>query len=985
MATLALAPSPMPPQELQCPHNFSLNMNDNNIQRHQRAKAAFNSIFKSTATATYGSQKKCTQQIREEWQGNNGPGGISEDITKLCREGRLQEALGILQTMDQRGISVDSDIYGFLLEACGRMKALVEGKRVHDHILASGLDQNVVLSTKLVTMYAICGSPLDARLVFDCVTIRNVFLWNAMISGYVRNGLCEEALALYRQMEKAGIQKDEFTFPCVLKACANLSALQRGKEIHDHIIKTGLESDIFVGNALVTMYAKCDDIDHARHVFDKMSQRSEVSWNAMIAGYAQNGHANEALTLFCQVKQAGIKPDTVTFASILPVCADLAALEQGKEVHGYIIKSGIESDVFVGTALIDMYAKCGSIENARLLFDQMYQRNVVSWNAIIAAYAQQGRANDALKLFRRMQLARVEANTVTVLNVLPAFSGKSSLKHAKEIHEHVIKSGFESDVFVGNALVAMYVKCETIELARHAFDKLSYKTVGSWNAMIAGYAQSGHANVALKLFLQMQLAGMKPDAFTIGSVLLACAHLAALQLGKEVHDYIVRNGFESDVFVGNALVAMYAKCGSMETAKRAFDKISHRNVVSWNTMIAGFTQNGNVNEALKLFRQMQMLSMKPDSITLMSVLPACSQLAALQQGKEIHCYMLKCEFELDVFVGSAIIDTYAKCGNIDGARKVFDKMLKRDAVSWTVMIAGYGMHGQGKTAITLFNEMQQVGMKPDHITFVSVLSACSHAGLVDEGWQYFYHMIQDYLITPSLEHYACMVDLLGRAGHLEEALNFIKKMPVEPDAGVWGALLGACRIHCDIKLGEHVAQRLIALEPNNAGNYVLLSNIHAAAGRWDDVAKVRALMKDRALKKNPGCSWIEVKNRLHAFLVGDKSHPQSEKIYGLLDSLDGQMKEAGYVPDTNFVLHDVEEEEKEHILYGHSEKLAIAYGILNTCPGMPLRITKNLRVCGDCHTFTKFITKIVEREIIVRDANRFHHFKDGLCSCGDYW
>jgi pentatricopeptide repeat protein len=372
-------------------------------------------------------------------------------------------------------------------------------------------------------------------------------------------------------------------------------------------------------------------------------------------------------------------------------------------------------------------------------------------------------------------------------------------------------------------------------------------------------------------------------------------------------------------------------------------------------------------------------------MTITSVLSACARLSALKHGKEIHHYIIRFWFESHVFVGSALIDMYSKCGSIEVARHLFDKLSERNIVSWNAMIAGYAMHGHGEDALSLFHQMQQADIDPDHITFIALLSACSHAGLIDEGWHYFISMSREYHITPKVGHYSCMVDLLGRAGRLDEAREFIDKMPFEPNADVWGALLGACRIHSNIELGKFVAERLFELQPENPGFYVVMSNIYAAAGRWEDVEKVRTMMKDRGLKRRPGCSWIEVKDKVHAFNVGDKSHPQSEEIYAMLDHLGGQMKKFGYVPDKNFVLHDVEDEEKEHILCYHSEKLAIAFGLISTSLGTPIRIIKNLRVCGDCHSATKFISMIVERQIVVRDANRFHHFKDGMCSCGDYW
>eukprot|EP01018_Ginkgo_biloba_P024207 Gb_01226 [translate_table: standard] len=840
-------------------------------------------------------------------------------IVALCKEGKLKEAIGVLTDMSQRDLPIDADTYASLLEVCANVKSLADGKQVHAHMLASRIEPNFILGVKLLSMYFKCGSFVDAREVFDQMTERNIFLWNFMIREYVMHGFYEDALTLYTQMQNVGMEPNKFTFPLALKACAGLAALQQGKDIHDCVIRSGFDSDLFVGNALVAMYARCGSLEHARQVFDKMRQRDVVSWNTIIAGYSQNEQAVDALKLFRQMQLAAVRSDAVTIVSILPACALSVALQEGKQIHGYVIKSGLELDLFVGNAIIDLYAKCGKIGNARQVFDRMLAKDVVSWNAMVAGYVQNGNCDDALKLFREMQLAKVKLNVIT------------------------------------------------------------------WSSLIAGYAQNGYGEEALELFRQMQLAGVKPNSVTVGSLFSACALLEALQQGKEVHCYSIRCGLDSNILVRSALIDMYAKCKSIECARQVFDNMCHRNVVSWTVMIGGYAQNGHANEALQLFCQMQLTGLKPNSVTIASVLPACARLAALQQGKEIHDYTIRNGYESVPFVANTLIDLYAKCGSIEVAREVFDKIPQKNVVSWTAMIAGYGMHGCGEDALLVFSQMQQTGMKPDDITFIAVLSACSHAGLVDEGWQHFHCMSEDYCITPRGEHYACMVDLLGRAGLLCEAYDFIKKMPLEPSADVWGALLSACRIHSNVELGECVAEHLFELEPENAGSYVLLSNMYAEGGRWGDVAKVRMMMKDRGLKKKPGCSWIELKNKVHVFFVGDRLHPQSDVIYATLESLAGQMKEEGYVPDTSFVLHDVVEEEKEYFLCGHSEKLAIAFGLINTCPGTPLRITKNLRVCGDCHSATKFISKIVGREIIVRDASRFHHFKGGLCSCGEYW
>eukprot|EP01018_Ginkgo_biloba_P019490 Gb_31546 [translate_table: standard] len=714
-----------------------------------------------------------------------------------------------------------------------------------------------------------------------------------------------------------------------------------------------------------------------------LSSAAVLPVNGQTKGISEDNNINTMCRgVLLQQNQPGIPLNFNAYVSLLQACTDTKALEQ---VHAHLLTIGLNQSQFIMNTLVSMYAMCGSLDNARLVFEKLNNRNVFAWNVMIRGYVTNGICEEALTLYYQMQHAGIQPDNFTFPFVVKACAGVISLKTGKEIHDHIIRNGFGLDVFVGTALIDMYGKCGCIETASHVFDKMSTRNVVSWNSIIVAYVQNGHANEALKHLNQMQLADMKPDSATMVSVLPACAQLAALQQGKRIHGVIVRRGFESDVFVGTALIDMYAKCGCIEVSRRLFDNMFKRDVVSWNAIIAGYAQNGQAAEALTLFNQMYVGSMKPNSATMVNVLPACAHLTTLQHGKLIHSYIVKSGFDLDVSVGNSLIDMYAKCGSIEIAHKLFDKMSKRDVVSWNTIIAGYGMHGYGEDAIEYFSQMQQTVMKPDHITFICVLSACSHAGLVEKGWHYFYSMNEDYCITPRVEHYACMVDLLGRAGHLDDAYDFIEKMPLEPGATVWGALLSACRIHCNIKLGERVAKHLFDLKPENAGAYILLSNIYAAAGRWDDVAKVRITMKDRGLKKTPGCSLIEVKNMVHAFLVGDRSHSQSEKINATLESLAGQMEEAGYAPDMNFALHDVEDEVKEHKLYSHSEKLAIAFGLINTSPGIPIRIMKNLRVCGDCHSAFKFISKIVKREIVVRDANRFHHFKNGMCSCGDYW
>eukprot|EP01018_Ginkgo_biloba_P031723 Gb_04385 [translate_table: standard] len=896
-------------------------------------------------------------QTEEANNDHNGSKSSHRQVRMMCKQGRWKDAVRILHLSDQ---ILDSSTYERLLHGCFNKNSLPDLRRVHTHMNDKGFVPDIFLANTLLSMYAKCESLVDARRVFDQMLKRNVITWTVMIAAYVKNGCAEEALALFYQMQRTCIQPNHFTFVSVLPACANLRALKYGKEIHREIIRSGFHSNVFVGSALVDMYVKCGSMENARHVFDKIPQRDVVSWNKMIAAYAQNGQGEEALTLFYQLQQTGIRPNQFTFASILPACADLAVLEHGRVIHEEINRCGFQSDLLLATSLIDMYIKCRNIENARNVFDKMAERDVVSWNKMIAGYAQNGHDEEALRLVYQMQETGIQPNQFTFNSVLPACANFTTLEYIKEVHEEVIRNGFQSNIYVASAIVDMYVKLGSIDNAREVFETVTERDVVLWNKMIAGYAHSGYHEEALTLFYQMRRSGFHPNHFTFASVLPACASLAVLEHGKEVHEEMIRSGLQSDVFLGSALVDVYLKCRSLENARDVFDTILEPDVVSWNAMIAGYAQNGHVDEALKLFQkmprqdvvswtamvagyaqnghvdealklfqemperdvvswnamiagyaqngyfdealklfqQMQQTGLKPVSDTFASVLPVCANLASLERGKEIHEDIIRNGFQSNVFVGSALVDLYAKCGSIEDAYKVFETIPRRNVVLWNAMIVGYAMHGCGKEALQLFAQMQLYGANPDHVTFLGILSACCHGGLVDDGRQYFECMTQNYLIVLAMEHYCCMVDLLGRAGCLNEALDFINKMPIKPNAAVWGSLLGACRIHTNIELAEHVAGILFELDTTSAATYVQLSNIYAAAGRWDDIKRLRRMMKDRRVKKKPGCSWIEVNKQVHAFLAGDKSHPQTPVIYAKLETLSGQMKEAGYIPDT---------------------------------------------------------------------------------------
>ncbi|KAL6129957.1 hypothetical protein ACLB2K_068339 [Fragaria x ananassa] len=538
--------------------------------------------------------------------------------------------------------------------------------------------------------------------------------------------------------------------------------------------------------------------------------------------------------------------------------------------------------------------------------------------------------------------------------------GKDSLPDGLDVHRHLVNGGWDQDPFLATKLIEMYSELDSIENAREVFDKTHKRTIYMWNALFRALTLAGHGTEVFNLYRQMNAIGVPSDRFTYTYVLKACVvsecSSSLLQKGKEIHGHILRHGYGAHVHVTTTLLDMYARFGCVSYASSVFDQMQNRNVVSWSAMIACYAKNARPYEALELFRKMilEAPDLFPNSVTMVSVLQACAALAALEQGKFIHGYILRRGLDSTLPVMSSLITIY-------------------------------GIHGYGKRAIQVFEDMIDHGVSPSYISFVSVLGACSHEGLVEEGKVIFQSMVREHGLYPSIEQYACMVDLLGRANRLDEAAKIIDNMRIEPGAQVWGALLGSCRIHGNVELAERASKRLFELEPRNAGNYVLLADIYAKAKMWDEVKRVKRLLEDWELQKVPGRSWIEVNRKIYSFDSVDEFNPQMEQLHALLGELSMEMKGRGYKPQTKVVLYDLDEEEKERIVLGHSEKLAVAFGLINTKPGEIIRISKNLRLCEDCHYVTKFISRFTNREILVRDVNRFHHFRDGICSCGDYW
>ncbi|VAH58308.1 unnamed protein product [Triticum turgidum subsp. durum] len=606
-----------------------------------------------------------------------------------------------------------------------------------------------------------------------------------------------------------------------------------------------------------------------------------------------------------------------------------------------------------------------------------------------------------------------------LLKAVVAERGAVASAAGDSVHAHVVKFGLQLNAHVASSLVLMYAARGDGVTARALLDVQPARGGGTpvmWNALMSVHKRSRQFRLSCCSFLDMVRAGIVATPVTYITVLSACGQGNDVLLGMQLHKRVIESGVLPDLKVENALVDMYAECGEMEAAWDLFDSMQVRNIVSWTSviygcvrlgqvdrarvlfdrmperdtvswtaMIDGYVQAGQFREALEMFREMQLSKVRADEFTMVSIVTACAQLGALETGEWARIYMNRHGIKMDTFVGNALIDMYSKCGSIERAMDVFNEMHSRDKFTWTAIILGLAVNGHGEEAINMFDRMLRAFEAPDEVTFIGVLTACTHAGLVDKGRDFFLSMTVTYRIAPNVMHYGCMIDLLGRAGKLREALETIGKMPMKPSSAIWGTLLAACRVHGNSEIGELAAERLLELDPENSMAYVLLSNLYAKSNRWGDVRWLRQVMMEKGIKKEPGCSLIEMNGTIHEFVAGDRSHPMSEEIYSKLDKVLTDLKNDGYVPDVTEVFVQVTEEEKQKVLYWHSEKLAVAFALLVSESSVTIRIVKNLRMCLDCHNAIKLITKLYMREIVVRDRTRFHHFRHGLCSCKDYW
>ncbi|XP_030543081.1 pentatricopeptide repeat-containing protein At3g22690-like [Rhodamnia argentea] len=817
----------------------------------------------------------------------------------------------------------------YLISLISSCPSIREFAPIHAQLITTNSIRDPLVARRLLGFFLSVDGLGRFRRVLSGTHHSETELWNDYIQKQLQDDSPGDVLASYRRMVGEGVALDMSTFHFLISAASRVVAVRDVGEVHGRVLKSGFGFSDSLRKNLMGVYAKAGRLQEVRQLFGEFPERDVVAWNTMISCYVRMGMSRESLDLFGRLLADGVEPDEITMVSLVSACAKMRDLEMGEKMHLYIDENNLELGGTLLNCLADMYMKCGNMEKAReVLGGSEAEDDVVSWTTLLCGYVKSDRMDEAEKLFDRM----TERNLI------------------------------------------------------------------SWTTMTSAYVRAGRYPESLELFITMMLDDVMPDEVALVTALTACVNMEGFDIGRSIHSFIVKRGMTVEGMLGNSLLSLYAKFGRLDDAYSIFQRLPCRTVVSWNSMLDGFCRAGDVGkargffdeipekdliswntmigcytrsrlaqESFELFHLMQSSEVKPDQITLANMLSTCASVGALSHGTWIHLYIQKNQIQLDHILGTALVDMYGKCGSVEKATELFSKIKDRTMCLWTAMIGAYALEGQARKAADLFSKMEATGMKPDHVTFIALLSACSHGGLIDEGYQYFHKMKNEYRIAPGIQHYGCMVDLLGRSGHLKEALELIHSMPVEADIVIWSSFMRACETHQNVELAEYAHKRLIEINPTNDAAHVLLSKIYVRAGRWDDASLIRTKLHELGIRKHPGCSMIEQNGAVHEFRAEDFSNPRSPEIYSMLGEIEGRLQK-----------------ERHDTLSHHSERLAVAFGLISS-KNRTIRIVNNLRICGDCHSFMKFVSLSYEREIILRDNYRFHRFNDGQCSCREYW
>ncbi|KAI5596839.1 hypothetical protein POPTR_002G030200v4 [Populus trichocarpa] len=849
------------------------------------------------------------------------PKFIDSHLDSLCKNGSLNDAVTVLDSVAQQGSKVTPRTYMNLLQSCIDTNSINLGRKFHARISVVQ-EKSPVIETKLVSMYAKCGYLRDARKVFDEMSERSLFTWSAMIGACCREKRWKEVVELYYMMMKDNVLPDGFLLPKILQAVGNCRDVKTGELLHSFVVRCGMGSSPRVNNSILAVYSKCGKLSLARRFFESMDERDIVAWNAMMSGYCLKGEVEEAHRLFDAMCEEGIEPGLVTWNILIAGYNQKGQCDVAMNLMKKMVSFGVSPDV-------------------------------VAWTSMISGFAQNNRNGQALDLYKEMILAGVEPNGVTITSALSACASLKVLNTGLGIHSLAVKMSFVNDVLVGNSLIDMYSKCGQLGAAQLVFDLMSEKDLYTWNSMIGGYCQAGYCGKAYVLFTKMQKSQVQPNVVTWNTMISGY-----IQSGDEdqAMDLFHRMEKEGEIKRDNA---------------------------SWNSLIAGFMQIRKKDKALGIFRQMQSFCISPNPVTILSMLPACASLVALKKVKEIHGCVLRRNLVSVLSISNSLIDTYAKSGKIEYSRAIFDRIPSKDFITVNSMITGYVLHGCSDSALGLLDQMRELGLKPNRGTLVNIILAHSLAGMVDEGRQVFSSMTEDFQIIPASEHYAAMVDLYGRSGRLKEAIELIDNMPIKPQSSVWYALLTACRNHGNSDLAIRARENLLDLEPWNSSIHQSILQSYAMHGKYEDAPKVKKLEKRNEVQKPKGQSWIEVNNTVHSFVAGDQSTSYSD-LFSWVERISMEAKVHDLHCGCCIEEEEEEEKEEIVGIHSEKLALAFAI-IRSPSAPQSIRIVKNLRTCADCHRMAKYISAKHGCEIYLSDSNFFHHFKSGCCSCGDYW
>uniref|UniRef100_A0A0E0LAY7 Pentacotripeptide-repeat region of PRORP domain-containing protein n=1 Tax=Oryza punctata TaxID=4537 RepID=A0A0E0LAY7_ORYPU len=774
-------------------------------------------------------------------------------ISGYCLNGCLLEAAEALKQMQQDGFRPNASSLVGIVSMCSGLGVRDAGDSLHAFALKSGVLSDESLTPAFISMYAAFGHLSSSLSLFHQSLVDNLVSCNSMISACMQHGAWEKAFGVFNLMHCTGLVPNLVTVVSILPCCSNFFGINHGESVHGMVIKFGLAEQVSVVSSLVSMYSKLGDLDSAVFLFSSFTEKSQLLWNSLISGYLVNNKWNMVMGSVRRMRIDGVDPDALTVISVISSCRQTEDLHVGKSIHAYAVRSRLELNESVMNSLLAMYADCRQLSTCCKLFHKMEVRTLISWNTIISGFAENGDSVACLRFFCQMRLADMQFDLVTLIALISSLSAIEDIIVGESVHSLAIRSGCNLDVSVANALITMYTNLGNIQAGEKLFDSLFSVNTISYNALMTGYRKNDLFGEILPLFYHMIKNNQKPNIITLLNLLPICH--SQLQ-GKTVHSYAIRNFSKLETSLFTSAICMYSRFNNLEYCHKLFRLVGERNNIVWNAILSACVQCKQAGVAFDYFRQIQFLNVKTDAVTILALISACSQLGNSDLAECVTAIALQKGFDGTIIVLNALVDMHSRCGSISFARKIFDSSMEKDSVSWSTMINAYSMHGDGGSAFDLFLMMVASGIKPDDITFVSVLSACSRSGFLKQGRTLFRSMLADHGITPRMEHYACMVDLLGRTGHLDEAYDIVTTMPFRPSESLLESLLAACRFHGNSKIGESVGKLLTESDHGNPRSYVMLSNIYASAGKWSDYERLRSDMEAKGLIKDVGVSLI---------------------------------------------------------------------------------------------------------------------------------